>query len=324
MHKAKIIGTGSYLPKKVVSNEDLAKRIETSDEWIKSRVGISSRHMAGSDETTAFMATQAAKAALIDANLSAEKIDLIVVGTSTPDHFMPSTATEVQANLSITNCCPAFDISAACAGFIYAMSVANQFFHSDRTQNVLVIGVDRMSRLLNWNDRATCVLFGDGAGAVVLQTSQDDSGILSSNIHADGAKKELLYAPSMLSHAPYDKTRQPHFLAMHGPRVMKSAVTKLVSCIEMLLSEHELTSADIDWVIPHQANQRIIDAAAQKVGISPEKVIMTLETHGNTSAASVPLALDVARRDGRVKKGDLVLLEAFGAGFVWGGILLRY
>ena len=323
MNKAKIVGTGHYLPEKVLDNETLATMIDTTDEWIQSRVGIQSRHLASETETTSYMALKAAEAALSDANVSAEDIDLIVVGTSTPDHFMPSVATEVQASLGIAGC-PAFDVSAACAGFIYALSVGNQYFHSDRIENALIIGVDRMSRLLDWNDRSTCVLFGDGAGAVVLKKSHDDSGILSTVIHADGAKKELLFAPSNLAKDAYSKKTSMDFLVMQGPRLMKSAVNKLVNCIEEILTQHGLSSADIDWVIPHQANKRIIDAAVNRVGIPSEKVIITLTTHGNTSAASVPLALDIARKDGRIKTGDLVLVEAIGAGIVWGGALIRY
>lgn len=323
MSNAKIIGTGAYLPENSVHNNTLTKRVDTTDEWIQSRVGIVSRHLAAEHETTSYMATKAAEAALLDANLSAEDIDLIIVGTSTPDHFMPSTATEVQANLNIKGC-PAFDVSAACAGFIYALSVGNQYFHNDTINHALIIGADRMSRLLDWDDRATCVLFGDGAGAVVLQKSQDQTGIRSTHIHADGSKKDLLFAPSTLTSHPESPEFSRDFLKMQGPRVMKAAVNKLVVCIEDILNQHQLSADDIDWVIPHQANKRIIDAAAQKVGIRADKVIVTLTTHGNTSAASVPLALDVAHRDGRIKPGDLVLLEAFGAGFVWGGILIQY
>jgi 3-oxoacyl-[acyl-carrier-protein] synthase III len=311
--RAKIVGTGSYLPQRVVTNEQLSERVDTSDEWIKQRVGIASRHIGASHETTSYMAAEA------------DQIDLIIVATSTPDDLMPSTASRLMLALGIVGC-PAFDVSAACSGFIYALTIADQFFKTGAVRHALIVGSDSMSRVVDWSDRRTCVLFGDGAGAVVLGPSDTEQGILSAHIHADGQFRDLLYVPNVLK--SYDTPDTPvcesAYLAMEGSKVFKHAVSLLDEIVHEALAVHQLSVSDIDWLIPHQANERIIVAAANKLGIPMDRVVVTLGSQGNTSAATVPLALDVAVRDGRVKSGDLLLLEAFGAGFVWGAVLVRY
>jgi len=322
MMSASIAGTGYYLPKQVLTNDDLAKFVDTSDEWIRQRVGIVSRHIANEHEANSFMATQAALQALKSANLKAEEIDLIIVATSTPDSMMPSTACEVQKGLGIAGC-PAFDVNAACSGFVYALTVANQFFLAGTIKHALIIGSERMSRVINWQDRGTCVLFGDGAGAVVLSASKEP-GIIGSYIQADGQHKELLHISSHLPDKAFASEVIESKLAMQGNKVFRFAVTKLAEAVENILLKHEISQEEVDWLIPHQANERIIAATAKHIGMSMDKVILTLATHGNTSAASIPLALACAIEQGKIKRGQLLLLEAFGAGFVWGASLIRY
>lgn len=319
---AKISGTGSYLPETIMTNDDLATRVDTSDEWIRQRVGIISRHIASNKESNAFMATEAAKKALEAAELSAEQIDLIIVATSTSDLIMPSMATQVQGALGIENCI-AFDISAACTGFVYALGVANQFFNNGAVKHALVIGAERMSRVVNWNDRSTCVLFGDGAGAVVLSQS-NEPGIIATRMHSDGVNKELLYVPNKLGTDAFSLVAPEAHLLMEGNKVFKHAVNMLEEIVDQILEDSGLSKNDVDWLVPHQANERIIAATAKKLDMPMSKVVLTLPHHGNTSAASVPLALDAAVRDGRIKRGELLLLEAFGAGFVWGAALVKY
>lgn len=322
MMQARIAGTGSYLPRTVVTNHDLAARMETSDEWIRQRVGIISRHIAESDETNAVMAAAAARRALESAAIAPSAVDLIIVATGTSDMLMPSMASEVQGQLGIGHCI-AFDVGAACSGFIYALTIAQQFIASKMVKNAIVIGSERMSRVVNWSDRSTCVLFGDGAGAVVLSAS-DEPGIIASQLYSDGTNKELLYVPNKLAKEPFGEVEFQAHLVMEGSKVFKHAVTMLGDVVEKILQAEGLDKSDITWLIPHQANERIIAATAKKLDMPMERVVLTLPTHGNTSAASVPLALDTAVRDGRVKRGDLLLLEAFGAGFVWGASLVRY
>lgn len=310
MH-AIISGVGHYLPKKIVKNADLEKKMETSDEWIVSRTGIAQRHIADSTETAVYMSTQAAQEALANANLKPTDINLVLVATSTPDQAFPSTACSVSNQLGIA-CAPAFDLQAACSGFIYALSVAHQFIQSGTYKNVLVVGVEIMSRLINWDDRATAVLFGDGAGAVIFSAS-DRPGIINTQLSADGQYGSLLYVSSDL--------KQIH---MSGKEVFKVAVNTLEELVIALLEKAHLKKTDLNWLIPHQANARIINATAKKLNMSPEQVILTVGQHANTSAASVPLALYEGIQSGKVKRGDLLLLEAFGAGFTWGGALIRY
>jgi 3-oxoacyl-[acyl-carrier-protein] synthase III len=323
--KAKIVGTGSYLPERVLTNDELSKKVDTSDEWIQQRVGISSRHIGGAHETTSYMAAEACKKALEAAKLEPSQIDLIIVATSTPDDLMPSTASKLMVSLGISGC-PAFDISAACSGFVYALTIADQFFKTGAVRHALVVGADAMSRVVDWTDRRTCVLFGDGAGAVVLSQSDTEQGILSTHIHADGQFRDLLYVPNALqSYDGFAKDASENtFLSMEGSKVFKHAVSMLDEIVHEALKPHALSVEDIDWLIPHQANERIIVAAAHKLGMPMERVVVTLGTQGNTSAATVPLALDVAVKDGRIQPGHLLLLEAFGAGFVWGAVLVRY
>jgi len=315
-HYSRIAGTGSYLPEKRLTNFDLEKMVETSDSWIVERTGISARHIASDHETNAFMSTQAAKRALAAANIPAEAVELIIVATSTPDKLLPSTACLVQEQLGITHF-PAFDILAACAGFNYALSIADQYIKSGSVKCALVIGSEIMSRILDWSDRTTCVLFGDGAGAVVLQAS-DKPGILSTHLHAAGQYKELLFAPSGLI-----KGEIP-FAKMQGKEVFKIAVNKLSDILQETLAANNLAPSAIDWLVPHQANLRIIQAMAKKLNMSMEQVILTVGEHGNTSAASVPLALDQGIRDGRIKRGQTVLMESFGGGMAWGSALIKY
>jgi 3-oxoacyl-[acyl-carrier-protein] synthase III len=317
-----IKGTGSYLPENILTNEELAKTVDTSDEWIQQMVGIKSRHIASVHETTSYMATMAAKDALKSANMDFSEIDLILVATSTADDKMPSTAVKVQGALGPSKSM-AFDINAACSGFIYGLEVAWNFIKSGSYKNILLIGAESMSKVVDWSDRSTCVLFGDGAGAVVLSTRFDEnfdnakSGIIASKMFTDGSYRDLLYIPG--------HPQAENFLAMEGNRVFKHAVTYLQEAVtEVLAGIDGITSSDIDWLIPHQANLRIIAAAAKKLKLSMDKVVLTLPEHGNTSAASVPLALDVAVKSGKVKPGELLLLEAFGSGFVWGAVLVRF
>lgn len=319
MTYSKIAGTGSYLPEKILTNADLEKMVDTTDEWIMKRVGIRERHLvADSGDSTCSMATDAARAAMEAAGVTADDIDLIVVGTTTPDYFFPSVACIVQRDLGIKNECPAFDLSAACAGFIYGMSVGDQYIKSGAAKNVLVIGVESLSRLVDWGDRSTSILFGDGAGAVVLQPSEEP-GVIITNIQADGKFAELLYAKSTLWNGSNTPT-----LNMNGREVFKIAVEKLEEIVDQTLEKAGMDKSEIDWLIPHQANMRIIKATAKRLDLPMERVVLTIEEHGNTSAGSVPLALDVAVRRGQIKRGEILMLEAFGAGFAWGSALVKY
>ncbi len=315
--RAVIKGTGSALPKNRVSNAQLAERVDTSDEWIVERTGIKFRHIAGPDETTATLATQASLNALDAAGMSAADIDLIIVATATPDQTFPASATIVQHALGC-NGCVAFDVAAVCSGFLYAFSVAESMIRAGSAKNALVIGSETMSRLLDWEDRATCVLFGDGAGAVVLSGEVGTRGALATRLHADGKHNELLYVDGGPS-----TTGSVGKLRMKGREVFRHAVTNLASVMTETLAAADVPASDVDWVVPHQANARIIDATAKKLGLDPAKVVLTVDIHANTSAASVPLALDVAVRDGRIKAGDIVVLEAMGGGFTWGASVVR-
>lgn len=319
MQYAKILGSGSYLPTKRVSNDDLAKFIDTSDEWITSRTGIKNRHIAADNEKTSDLAVFAAKAALVDAGVSASDIDLIIVATATPDMQFPSTATIVQQKLGIGGC-PAFDVQAVCAGFMYALTTANAYIKSGMANKVLVIGAEIFSRILDWNDRSTCVLFGDGAGAVVLGAS-DEVGIIHSKLQADGNYLDLLKTPGQIANGQICGTP---FLTMDGPGVYKFAVKNLSQVAEDVLKEAGMSADQIDWVVPHQANKRIIESTAKHLGLSMDKVILTVQDHGNTSAASVPLALDSGIKAGKIKRGQTLLLEGIGGGFAWGAVLLKY
>ena len=316
MNYSRIEGTGSYLPKKILTNAELEKKVATTNEWIVERTGIRERHMIGPDDSTASMALAAAKQALLAAELPSKNIQLIIVATSTPDNFFPSTACLVQAGLGCDGC-PAFDIVAACAGFNYALSVADQFIRNGTVETALVIGSESMSTIINWEDRSTCILFGDGAGAVVLQAAKKP-GIISAHLHAAGSYKDLLSLATGLK-----KGDTPQ-LKMQGSEVFKIAVNKLSSVLEETLASNKIDKKDIDWLIPHQANLRIIKAMANKLKMTLQQVVITLDQHGNTSAASIPLALDSAVRDGRIQRGQLLLMESFGAGLAWGSALVRY
>ncbi|AUX70997.1 3-oxoacyl-ACP synthase [Porphyrobacter sp. HT-58-2] len=320
MSGSRVLGTGSALPRRVVTNAELAERVDTSDEWIAARTGIRQRHIAGDDETTATLATAAARAALADAGVDAASIGLIVLATATPDNTFPATATKVQHALGC-NGGIAFDVAAVCSGFLYALSVADSMLKTGMAKRALVIGAETFSRILDWEDRTTCVLFGDGAGAVVLEAPSDDSagqGILGTRLHADGAQHDLLYVDGGPS-----TTQTVGHVRMRGQEVFRHAVVNLADVLKEVLEDTGVTPEDLDWVVPHQANARILDATARKLGIAPEKVVVTVQNHANTSAASVPLALDTARKDGRIKAGDLVMLEAMGGGFTWGASLIR-
>jgi len=320
---SRIAGTGSYLPEKVLTNDDLAKFVDTSDEWIAARTGIRERHVVAEGETTSDLAYHASVRALEAAGVDAKDLDLIIVGTTTPDIIFPSTACLVQHRLG-ANGCPAFDVNAACTGFVYALTVADKFIRSGAAKTVLVIGAETLTRMLDWSDRSTCVLFGDGAGAVVLK-ADTETGILSTHMHADGGKKELLWNPVGVSvgFKPEEHNVGVKVL-MTGNEVFKHAVKALDSVVEETLEANGLDRHDIDWLIPHQANLRIIEATAKRLDMPMERVVVTVDKHGNTSSGSVPLALDEAVRSGKVQRGQLVLLEAFGGGFTWGSALLRY
>jgi len=316
---SKIIGTGSYLPEKELTNADLEKMVDTTDEWIVKRVGIRSRRIvADSGDTTVSMAYESAKAAMEAARLSPNDIDLIVVGTASPDRYFPSVACEVQRQLGVTNDSPAFDINAACAGFIYGLQVADQAIRTNAAKNALVIGAETLSTVVDWTDRSSCILFGDGAGAVVLQAS-DTPGVLSTHVHANGKYADLLFAENAMFSKKAHNT-----IKMQGHEVFKIAVKKLGEIVDQTLAKAGIEKTDIDWLIPHQANMRIIQAMAKRLNMPLEKVVLTIEEHGNTSTASIPLALDVAVRRGQVKRGETLLLEAFGAGFSWGSALVIY
>jgi len=313
-----VLGTGSALPRRRVTNEELAETVETSDAWIVERTGIRCRYIAGEDETTASLATDACRRALDAAGVEAAEIDLIVLATATPDQTFPSSATKVQAALGINDCI-AFDVHAVCTGFLYALSVADSMLRSGNATKALVIGAETFSRILDWTDRATCVLFGDGAGALVLGAEPTESGILATRLHADGRHNDLLFVDGGPS-----TTGTVGKLRMKGREVFRHAVVNLAGVMNEVLETAGLTTADVDWVVPHQANARILDATAKKLGLPPEKVVVTVDEHANTSAASVPLAFDTAVRDGRIKRGDVVVLEAMGGGFTWGAAALRY
>lgn len=318
MNFSRIIGTGSYLPKKILTNQELAERVDTSDEWIRQRVGIESRHIVSADETIHTMAHKASVEAIAAAGILATDIDLIIVGTVSSDRVFPSCACLLQQSLGVVNQTPAFDVSAACAGFIYALNTADTFVRSGAANNVLVVGADALSKYIDWSDRGTCVLFGDGAGAVVLQSS-DEPGIISTELHAEGSFSDSLYIKNSVWH---DNAAQ--YLSMNGREVFRHATSKLGAMVDNLLSESNMQHNDIDWLIPHQANKRIIDAIARKLQMSEEKIIQTIARHGNTSSASVPLALDEAVRSGKIKAGDNLFLEAFGGGYAWGAALVKY
>ena len=316
---AQILGTGSYLPAKRVSNDDLAKRIDTSDEWITTRTGIKARHLAADNEKTSDLAVQAALKALEDAEIPAQEIDLIIVATATPDMQFPATATIVQNKLGIEGC-PAFDVQAVCAGFMYAITTANAYIRSGMAKKALVIGADIFSRILDWNDRTTCVLFGDGAGAVMLGASEE-AGIIHSKLHANGAHLDLLKVPAQMSEGAVCGSP---FVTMDGQGVFKFAVKQLAAVADEVITEAGYSADQIDWLVPHQANKRIIESTAKHLGLSMDKVILTVAEHANTSAASIPLALDAGIRDGRIRRGQMLLLEGIGGGFAWGAVLMKY
>jgi len=321
--RTRVLGIGAYLPAQIVTNADLAKKVDTSDEWIQTRTGIRERRIVAEGEKTSDLALAAARAALADAGITAGELDLVICCTTTPDETFPATATTVQAKLGMTRGA-AFDLQAVCSGFIFGLSVADNMIRGGQARTVLLIGAESMSRLLDWNDRTTCVLFGDGAGAVVLQAHEgrgdnSDQGILNTRLFSDGRLHDMLYVDGGPS-----STRTTGFLRMQGKDVFRHAVTNISAAITASAEAAGIALADIDWFVPHQANQRILDGTAKKLGIPPEKVISTVALHGNTSAASVPLALETAVRDGRIKKGDLILLEAMGGGFTWGAALIRW
>jgi 3-oxoacyl-[acyl-carrier-protein] synthase-3 len=317
MKFSKIIGVGSYLPKKILTNKDLEKSLDTTDEWITSRTGIKERHIADIDELTSDLAFEAARNAISNSSISAKDIDLIIVATTTPDKIFPSTACNVQTKLGIKNC-PAFDIQAVCSGFIYALSIADKFIKTNSAKNILVIGADSMSRITDYTDRSNAILWGDGAGAFVLSAS-NEQGILSTHIHADGQYEELLHVPKNNIENKIQQT-----IVMQGSQVFKIAVNTLDKIVDEALITNQLQKEDIDWLVPHQANIRILEATAKKLKMSMDKVIVTIDRHGNTSAASVPLALDDGIQSGKIKPGHLLLMEAFGGGFTWGSALIRY
>jgi 3-oxoacyl-[acyl-carrier-protein] synthase-3 len=315
-----LAGVGGYLPERVVTNDDLARTVDTSDEWIRERTGIRQRHFSAPHETATFMGSAAARAALADAQAEPGDVDAILVGTSTPDQAFPSTAVRIQAELGVKRGF-GFDLSAACAGFIYALSVADGMIRTGQARGVLVIGTEVYSRILNWQDRGTCVLFGDGAGAVFLRAGQgsaNDRGILSTHIHSQGTLGDILYVDGAVGR--HDK---PGHLVMNGKEVFRHAVHRLAEAVDEALAANGLSYGDIDWLVPHQANLRIIQSMGRKLGLATDRVVVTVDRHANTSAASVPLALNEARRDGRIRPGQLVLLEALGGGLTWGSALVR-
>jgi len=314
-----IVGTGSALPANRVTNAQLAERVDTTHEWIVSRTGIEARHIAADGETTASLATEAARKALAAAGVPADKIGLIVLATATPDQTFPASATRVQTALGINDCI-AFDVAAVCTGFLYALSVADNMLKGGMSDYALVIGSETFSRILDWDDRTTCVLFGDGAGALLLEAQEtEDRGILATRLHADGRHNDLLYVDGGVS-----TTGTVGKLRMKGKEVFRHAVTNLADVLTEVLVASGHSAGEVDWVVPHQANKRILDATAKKLGLDPARVVVTVDQHANTSAASVPLALDVAVRDGRIRKGDLIVLEAMGGGFTWGAAVARY
>lgn len=314
-----VLGTGSYLPERVLTNAELAGMVDTSDEWIRERTGIRQRHIAADGEVTSDIATAAARRALQSAGVDATEIDLIVLATTTPDRTFPATATAVQAKIGITRGA-AFDVQAVCSGFLFALATADSMLKQGLFNKAIVIGAETFTRIIDWSDRGTCVLFGDGAGAVVLRAEEDGTaGILSTHLHADGRLEELLYVDGGPS-----STRTTGFLRMSGQEVFRHAVINLAEVVKEALAANGLGPQDIDWLVPHQANRRILDSTARKLKLPPEKVVITVERHANTSAASIPLALDEAVRDGRIRRGQLVLMEAMGGGFTWGSALVRW
>ena len=323
MIRSVVLGCGSYLPERVVTNEELSKSVETTDEWIRQRTGICQRHIAAEGEYTSHLAIKASQRALDHAGITAADLDLIVLATATPDQTFPATATRVQAALGMTKGA-AFDVQAVCAGFVYGVSVADSLIRSGLASTALVIGAETFSRILDWEDRGTCVLFGDGAGAIVLRGERgtgasSDRGILANALHSDGRHHDILYVDGGPS-----STRSTGFLRMEGKEVFKHAVVNMAAVVGEVLEKAGLEAKDIDWLVPHQANKRIIDGTGRKLGLPPERVVMTVDKHANTSAASIPLALDVAVKDGRIKKGDLLLLEGIGGGLSWGASLVRW
>jgi len=322
MKYTRIAGTGRYLPEKILTNADLEKMVDTTDEWIRTRTGVERRHLVADDQTTSDLCVEAARIAIEDAGVEVGDIDFVIIGTTSPDLMFPNVATLVQHRLGIPPC-PAFSLEAACTGFIYALTTADKFIKAGEAKCALIIGAECISEFIDWNDRNTCVLFGDGAGAVIVKPS-DEPGILGTHLGADGQYKELLYYPVGASKDLYKAGTDQASIIMEGNEVFKVAVKTLRDVAIKALESAGIDKADLDWLIPHQANIRIIKAAAKRLGLPMEKVIVTVQDHGNTSAASVPLALDVAIRDGRVQRGQLVLMESFGGGFTWGSVLMRY
>ncbi len=322
MTYSRIMATGGYLPARILTNAELEKMVDTSADWIVERTGIEQRHIAAAGETTTDLAEQAARRAIESAGIAASRIDLIIVATTTPDHIFPSVATDLQDRLGC-NGCPAFDVQAVCTGFVYALAVADQFIRAGSSRCALVIGAETFSRIIDWSDRGTCILFGDGAGAVLLEAAPEP-GIVTSCLHADGAHKKLLWVPAGVSQG-YDQTRiNQAFVEMRGNEVFRFAVRTLERLVDETLHAAGMSAEQLDWLVPHQANERILAATARKLGLPMKRVINTVRYHANTSAASVPLALDVGIRDGRIQRGQVVMLEAFGGGFTWGSVLFKY
>ncbi|HSG93031.1 MAG TPA: beta-ketoacyl-ACP synthase III [Methylotenera sp.] len=315
---SRISGTGSYLPAKILTNAELEGMVDTTDEWIFARTGIRERHIAASDEFTSDLGIAAAKKAIEAANIDVQDIDLLIVATTTPDRIFPSTACLIQHQLGIKNNSPAFDVQAVCSGFVYALSIADSMIKTGAAKTALVIGAETMSRITDWTDRSNCILWGDGAGAVILQAS-NEAGIITTHLHANGSYEKLLTVPAGVSRQEGDKT-----IKMEGNAVFKMAVNTLDQIVDETLLANGLQKSDVDWLVPHQANIRILQATAKKLDMDLDKVVVTVDKHGNTSAASIPLALDTAVRDGRIKRGDVILMEAFGGGFTWGSALIKY
>lgn len=316
---SRILGTGGYLPERIVTNHELAQTIDTSDEWIVERTGIRQRHVAANDQTTSDLAERAARNAIEAAGIDASAIDLIIVATTTPDLVFPSTACLLQNKLGITNGCPAFDVQAVCSGFIYAMSIADNFIRAGQAKCALVIGAETLSRITDWTDRSNCILWGDGAGAIILTTT-DEPGVIATHLHADGRYRDLLHVNGGVSSG----TKGVPVMKMEGNAVFRMAVKTLDAIVDETLIANGMQKSDVNWLVPHQANIRIIQATAKKLGMSMDNVVVTVGQHANTSAASIPLALDTAVRDGRIKAGQIVLMEAFGGGFTWGSVLLKW
>jgi len=317
MKHSRITGTGSYLPERILTNAELERTIDTTDEWIFTRTGIRERHIIAEGQDTSDMALEASKKAIEAANIDIQSIDLIVLATTTPDRTFPSTACLLQQKLGIINC-PAFDLQAVCSGFVYGLATADNFIKAGAAKCALVVGAEAMSRITDWTDRSNCILWGDGAGAVILKAS-DEQGILSTHLHANGNYADMLTVPQGVSNQAGSKT-----ILMEGNAVFKMAVNTLDAIVDETLAANGLEKSDVDWLVPHQANIRILQSTAKKLGMSMDRVVTTVDKHGNTSAASIPLALDVAVRDGRIKRGETILMEAFGGGFTWGSVLMKY